>query len=556
MKAWGDDIANLKRMASTFEKELASMGVDIEALKKGLNDLANRVEILEKRKPAVDIHGNVGMFILAGFSEDGHFGLGVDGRPLGVSHGTGDPSSFSRDMNVFHEGQLVFTGTNEEGPKWKAAVAVGNMLTSGGFGDGFGGGKGNQSTTQAGVPWFDGNDTSIYFQEFNAWWDFNLAGQNGTVKVGRQGHQAGSYFLKRPDVTPYYMNEYWDNGQWMFDGFNAGFHFGNTSVDFFGGRNSGRLASNGAEIQPMSAGMSGFRFVPGGVGGDPDRPRGLGSGLIDVDHMFGVGVGIPLTDKGKINLNYIILDADEITSFSDGSSFAADRVNVFGGDINFNIGSWMLNAGYSQSNVNLGDTAVIDEDNAAWWASLGTKREKWGINFGYRRIEPQFGAPGSWGRIGIWWNPTDIEGGWIKGHVSLNDRLSLHGSAEFYTGTETTIGGAVGLMDDDEVTSLKLDLMFAVNDYVSLWFGAEAVDWDIAARSILDGGYAGGSPEERWYNIGLNYRMSDKASWSIRWQFSDYDAKGTGGFNPFPSFFSGDDRAKGGLITSTLGIRF
>ena len=40
---WGDDIANLKRMAATFEKELASMGVDIEAMKKDLASLAEQV---------------------------------------------------------------------------------------------------------------------------------------------------------------------------------------------------------------------------------------------------------------------------------------------------------------------------------------------------------------------------------------------------------------------------------------------------------------------------------------------------------------------------------
>src|SRR6185436_8479790 len=34
MSKWGDDIANLKRMASTFEKDLAGLGVDVEAMKK------------------------------------------------------------------------------------------------------------------------------------------------------------------------------------------------------------------------------------------------------------------------------------------------------------------------------------------------------------------------------------------------------------------------------------------------------------------------------------------------------------------------------------------
>ncbi|MBL8066765.1 MAG: S-layer homology domain-containing protein, partial [Chthonomonadaceae bacterium] len=36
MKSWGDDIAAMKKMAGTFEKELASLGVDVEAMKKDL----------------------------------------------------------------------------------------------------------------------------------------------------------------------------------------------------------------------------------------------------------------------------------------------------------------------------------------------------------------------------------------------------------------------------------------------------------------------------------------------------------------------------------------
>ena len=38
MKGWGDDIAALKRAASTFESELKSLGVDVEKLKKDLEE--------------------------------------------------------------------------------------------------------------------------------------------------------------------------------------------------------------------------------------------------------------------------------------------------------------------------------------------------------------------------------------------------------------------------------------------------------------------------------------------------------------------------------------
>lgn len=555
MKAWGDDIANLKKMAATFEKELASMGVDVEALKKSVNDLADRVAKLEKRKPAVDVHGNIGALVLGGYSDDGDYGITVDGRPTGVSHGTGAPSGIDRDLNVFHEGQFVMTGTNDEGPKWKAALAIGNMMGGSSF-DGWPGGAFHQSSTGTGYSFWDGNDASIYFQEFNAWWDFSLGGQSGNFKLGRQGHQAGSYFLKRPDTTPYYSNEYWDDGNWMFDGGMLAFNWGGTTLNVFGGRTSGRQTNNGDDIQWLSAGRDFYAFVPG----DSDRPRGLDSGLISADTMIGAGLGVKLGSKGSLNLNYIMLNQDEISSIiSDGLTIGVDRAVIFGGELNFGIGNWMLNAGYSQSDVNLGDTAVIDQDNSAYWASLGTKNDKWGANVGWRHIDPLFNAPGDWGRIGIWWNPSDIEGFWAKAFFNVNSKLMIHGSYEMYEGTNTDVFNAsfVGLSSADEVSSAKLDLVFNLNDSVTMWLGGEWVNWDLAARLAPgDGGnFLGGETEEVWYNVGFKYRMGDKAWWSIKWQISDYDSKGTSGMNPF-SFFSGSGVAKGGLITSTLGIKF
>lgn len=568
MKAWGDDIANLKRMASTFEKELASQGVDIEALKKGLNDLAERVSRLEKIKPAVDLHGNLGLWLGAGYSDDGEFGITVDGRPTGVGEWDGDPSSSQRDVNILHGMTFVASGTNDEGPKWKAALSINNMLGDYFF-DGFSGGSafGNLSNTLAGIPFDDKGNTDVYFQELSVSDKTAFAGQSFSYKAGRVGHQVGSYFLKRPDTTPYYKDSYFDDGNWYFDGAVLMFNFGAAELNIFGGRQHERNTTNSVALNPMVAGASTHIFEPGGMtGGNPDRPRGLAGGEMTIDQHIGATFGVPLGSRGKINLVYIILDSNEIVTMFNGED--ADRVNVLGGDVMFKINDQLnLFGGYSQTNVMIGDNNVIDSDNAAWWAGLGYERDNWGINFGYRQIDPLFYAPGSWGRLGIWWNPTDIEGFWAKANIKLGDNLTLHGSGEFYKGSETSIGvsadggsGTEGLSNDDKITSFKIGLMYDVSSNFSVHFGAEMVKWDLASRGggggSADGGFSGGETEENWYNIGVNYRMSDKAWWSLSWQISDYDSKGTAGMNPFPSFFSGSGKAKGGLITSTLGIRF
>jgi|CXWL01.1.fsa_nt_gi hypothetical protein len=553
MKAWGDDIANLKKMASTFEKELASMGVDIEALKKSVNDLAARVTALEKRKPAVDIHGDVGMWMWGGYSTDGNVGITVDGRPTGFNTQTGNSSSVDNDFGFLHEGHLALTGTNDTGPKWKAVLAIGNMLDGEFNNDGFGSTSfGSQSTTASGAAWRDDRDQAIYFQEFSAWWDFNIGGQTGSFKMGRQGGQVGNFFLKRPDTTPYYSNQYWDNRDWLYDGGTANFNFGGTNLKMWVGRVGSQETNNGDTIQPMYAGRIDHPFYPG----EEDRPRGLSSNGMFVESMFGATLGIKLTEKGTLNLNWIQLD-DKNEGLSDGIGGGANRVVVYGGEFGFNLGSWMLNAGYSQSNVNSDDTVLVDDDNAAMWASLSTKSDKWGIELGARSIEPQFAAPGDWGRLGIWWNPTDIEGFYVKANFALNDNLMVHGSAEMYTGSDTSIGGFVGLTSDDEISSYKLDLVYKLSENVNFWVGAEIVQWTLVDRAApgdgTSGGFIGGEVDERWYNIGFRYNMSENAWWSVRWQISDYDSNGVEGMDPFGF---GGSTAKGGLISSTLGIKF
>jgi len=117
LKGYGDDISNLKRLADTFQKELQALGVDVEAMKRDLGDLSDRVGRLEKRRPAVDISGDVNLLVLAGNSRDVRAGLDVDGRLNGVAGG--GPVGLTRDLSILHEGAFTLAGTNESGPTWR-----------------------------------------------------------------------------------------------------------------------------------------------------------------------------------------------------------------------------------------------------------------------------------------------------------------------------------------------------------------------------------------------------------------------------------------------------
>jgi len=580
MRGWGDEIANFKKNLDALKGDLASMGVDVEALKKGLGDLDARVKKLEGMKMPVEISGDVNLWLGGGYSDDRHWGLTVDGRPVGVGQ-DGRPTGFTHDLTILHEAGITLKGTNEEGPKWKATLVHNNMMSYGNYpidvqsSVGFG----SMNSVLPGTPFSEGSGDT-FIENLEVMYSTSLLGQKFDMRVGRIGKQTGAYFFKRQDSTPYYDNERWDNGDYIFDGADFKFGFGKGSLSIFGGRVNSQLTNNGTPINTVVAGAVGHPVIPGGS----YRPYGNGNGLLvgdgpigyavrgfSMDQFLGTQLNIPLSDKGGVNLNYMIFDSNtnyeyNVTPPKDGNDVVfmnLNRVNVFGGDINYKFGDVMFRGGYSQSNLAQDSTTTLDEDNYAWWASFSYQKEKWGAAAGYRQILPQFGAPGSWGRIGIWWNPTDIEGFFVSGWTNLTDRVKIGARGDFYQGTNTTLQypvnadgnisyNQVGLTNDDKINRFLVDLEYDFKNNWKLWLGAEFVDWKLAARD--EGIGSDFKPRERWYNIGLDYKLSDKASWSIWWQISDYDSKGMPGFNPFIN--SQDQKAKGGWITSQLSIRF
>jgi len=601
MKGWGADIENLKRLADQFQKELASLGVDVAGLKRDLADLAKRVGVLEAHRLPIDIHGDANLFLLGGASSSHRPGLTVDGRPVGVfgavfaPPATYVPRGFTQDLSIFHEVGIRVSGNNESGPKWHATLVTGNMLGSENFIGGAGGGGSvparqpfpNQASTNTGWPYGEG-PTSVYFQDFAVNFDTSIIGQGFSAELGRTGYSIDPYIFQRPDVTPYFQNERWDNGKWMFDGGIVGFHFGGAKLDAFGGRQSNRLSSNGVDLWPMAVGAVGPNFIPGtttrpvGLPNNAPQLGALRTGAIPVDQHLGLNLAVPLGQNGKLDLAYIWFESNSgvdtagnvvnpetfVPISTSGGPRVANRATVFGGDLKWNFGAIVFDGGYSQSNVTNGKASVTTRDNYAWHAQAAFDTNRWGLQVGYRDIQPQFNAPGDWGRIGIWWNPTDIRGPEASAHFNLSDALKLHASGEWYTGTGRAVtlpasfggGSVVGLNTNDRIYRYTVDLGYRVNDAWNATIGAEWVDWDLKSRAAT--GFTGGKPTERWYNLGLGYNLSDMAKLSFLWQWSDYDGKGVAGFNPFyilgtpVSTTTSGDRATGSLITTQLTVRF
>lgn len=540
MKGWGDDIANLKKMAATFEKELASLGVDVEAMKKDLKDLNDRVTKLEKNALPITIHGDVSFFAMHGKGTSGRLGLGVDGSLVGGT--PDDPSLTNRasgigdGLSVFHEANLKIASTNEEGPKWHAVLSIGNLL----------GGYGNTPTaTAGGTQRNDEANTEIVFRRLVAEFDQSLLGQNFNAKIGRMGYKISPYIYMAPNTNPYYKSDY-ANGEWTMDGALLGFNFGSAKLNVLFGRTNGRNGVNGYDVSGVTAGNIN-PITGGGV-------VGLGGGLINADTTFGAHLNVPIGENGGVDLAYLIHSQNTPNATGGGmpAGARADAVHTFGLDLNYKVNDAIkFNGGYAQSNVYLGSKSVVSRDNFAWHLMANYEAERWGIGLGYREIQPNFGAAGDWGRIGTWWNPTDIKGFHVKAHFDVNDNLTLSGSGQWVSGlgkTYSPFKGAApvaGLRTNDRIDAYKINLDYKMDSGWNWMLGAELVDFKPAG--------AADRATQRWYTIGLGYNLSENAMLRMMWQISDADARTTG---LWASPVSGNGRFTGNLITTQLTIKF
>jgi len=525
MKSYGEDIAALKKLADTFQKELATLGVDVEALKKDLGDLADRVTRLEKKKPAVNISGDVNLLMMGGNSRDGNFGLDQSGHVNGmdpVSHG---PAGLTNDLQTLEEGAFTFSGTNDTGPKWKGTVVIGNML------DTFGG----QSQTHQGFNYVEGN-SDVYLQDFSVKFDSSVIGLNFNAELGRVGYKVSPYLFQRIDNTPYFSNERWDDGLYRFDGGILGFSFGSTKIDVFGGNNDNVTSTGGVGINPLVAGP--INGLYGAIA------------QLQIDRTLGVHLTTPLTSNGGLSLAYLWLDSENPVTVGGGGPIA-NRLAVYGGDLNFTFGRVAVSGGYSKSDLEQNTTNVNNQDDATWYAKLGIGGHRWGLNGGYREVQANYLAPGDWGRLGVEYNPSNIKGWTVDGHLDISHKLKLTASGEFDKGDSDNYPGS-GFNTGTNINTYTVKLAYLVNPNLTLSVGYEDDEFtslDPSVATNLTTGIYNGDSSYKWTTFGIGYGLSDTAKLMIQYQLSDVS-------NEYQITPGGGGRFTGGLLTTQLSIKF
>lgn len=557
MKGWGDDIAALKRATEQFDKELRSLGVDVEAMKKDLGDLADRVTRLEKRKPAVDISGDINFWAGTGNSSNGLPAMTETGSIVG--HSGSAAVGLIHDLAVLHEGAFTATGTNETGPKWKVTAVVGNMLGADGFG--------NQSSlfgVTGGYGYAQAND-DVYIQDAEVKWDTSIVGLGFGITAGRVGYKLNPYVFQRIDNMPYFSNERWDDGLYHFDGAILGFNFGSVKLNIWGGDNSNLDSVDGIDLNPTI--IANNRFFNGPSEGILGTLGGIGAGNVgQIDKTAAADATIPLGKNGHVNLEYLWMEQEGTISpgtpaQSDGllsgvndlaSPSGANRDNVYGGDLQFGFGAIKVEGGYHQSDLTDNDHTVNNSNNFEWDAKVKWEQSKFGLWAGYRQVDNDYFAPGDWGRLGILYNPANIKGAQAAGYYHITHAATISAGGEWDKGVDTFGGGAsifglgTGSLFDSNTTidSYNVRLDYNINSNLSLYGAYEDTQFKESGGTF-------NVPEFGWATIGFGYGLSSNAKLNVQYQFSNV-LNGPAD----PADASPFGRYEGGFLTTQLSIKF
>jgi len=551
MKDWGDDIAALKRAASTFELELEQLGVDVEAMRHTLGDLETRVGVLEKKKPTVDITGQTDFWMGAGNSRSGYIGLSMDGRAEGTSDLAPISSVFppvpgavglAQDANFIHEAAFTFSSTNDTGPKWGGTVVVTdafgfpskNLIGFGNQSELFSPGYGSfgaNSTIPVGILGYQAGQEDIYVQDAG----ITVGGPKANIEFGRIGYSVSPYMLQRIDNNSYYANERWDNGEYYYDGVLGKLVAGPATLHVFGGNNSGVTSVSGVQINPLQTGI--VLATNGQTGNFSTGTR------IQVNQTLGADLNLEAKKLGNIDLAFISLSG---TSETLAPGVDAGHLNVYGADAKLHLGPFNVDGGYHKTDLGGDGLSGVASDNYAANVGLSARHGSYNLYAEYREIGANYLAPGDWGRLGVLQDLTNLKGYRFGGSVDIWRKFKFTANGEFDSGLSDNYGDITFLGSNSKIEMYQVRLDYRAKKNLTLFGGWESTRFGHVYN--VTGAFLGsGDPLYQWTTFGLDCGISSNTKFTLQYQLSDVD-------NDYQ--VTNGSNFRGGFLTSQLTYKF
>jgi hypothetical protein len=546
-----EEVQNLMRLTDMFKADLAALGADVRKINGRLDALAAAVDAINKRLDKMPQFGGeffqgfrsdlsrYAFFDYSGAARVNAPGPGGFGGNQSLFDNVASPSDFHLTVKANLAGDVKFVGD----------IAASNYLSYVGSGIAGIGQLGGPSTANP-----NGGPTQFFLHQAELDIPLSQFGSNTMLTVGRFKNQITPLTYYRPDTDAYFNLPWYDDGNYVADGFKLSSKFGSATTQIFGNSYSSATTSSGGFInKPIIGATNGPREVL--VGGVPalavGKPIGINfQGQTVANQGAGIHVGLPLFKWGEAGFTL----ADFSTNTAAGGPFG--NVVVYGGNVTLNpIGRIALSAEYAKSVTQVSfDTAdgQSNDDNNAFNVHLGYMSHGLGIQAGYQYIDPRFGAPGYWDKIGNWYNPTNVQGPFVRLNYAFTDKLSGSLGGDFYSGARNRPGFTMG----STVARAEAGLRYHLNKTVNLGADYEGVFYDYSGAVTASGVRA--KPVEQYITFSASANLSGNTVLKMAYQLlSALDVGGGwGGVAPAPATGIAGSTQSANVFTTQVAVHF
>jgi len=498
-----DDIEQLKKLAAEFKTELASIGVDLNAVKKKLDDLAKEVAAIKaKLDKMLVVTGTAFMGMRSDRSSNAGY-VDADGRAF---VGTGSGSELRKQPALVNA--LAINIAAKLGGDATAKVTLVN--------DNYRSYLGADLANVSGISTTPKNSTWLDIAEVTA--PFGGVGRDGSVTLGRMAINVTPLTLWKPTVDSYFQNPLTDDGKYRMDGVNLNTKFGSLGVQVFGGQTFSVRDADGLKYYTPTVG-------PG----------------IDIDQLVGLRLNMPVNvGEG----GHVAITGMGGWSTTSAPAPAQTNVQLIGADAGAKIGgNTTVGLEFSKTVTGNGRFAEVNtgKNNAAI-GTVGFTSGSLSLGAGYKYIDPKFYAPGFWGKVGNFINPTNIKGPSVRAGYDFSPSFGVTAGGEFYTAARK---GDVGLLTGDSSVNRVL---LGVRWDISKSFQT-TVDWEGLYATVKD---TTGSlhPTQQYVTFGTGYHLTDNTTVKLGYQIGAQDGKG------LASLGGAFSKYNYGVFTSQVAVKF
>jgi hypothetical protein len=257
--------------------------------------------------------------------------------------------------------------------------------------------------------------------------------------------------------------------------------------------------------------------------------------------------------------------------FTDGKMY--NRVTVYGADYTgtipyiqqYGIG---LDASYNEAAFGNGSGFNNIESgwrNAETDDQISFKFGPVALKGGYKYIGPNYSAPGYWGNIGSWSNPTNIEGPVASAKIKFLKTTGIDVSYADYDGAyKATKGGLLyetPILKGDELTQYTVGTGYALGHRDVVNLGYEYDDYNLKSAHSNSNGFTdyseiySGHPDQSFLTLGLNHTINTNATFKLTYQYYTYNDNNTGFV--YPVIYDGySNNSEGSTVVGQFSLKF